>query len=126
MVMNVGFFNRVKRYVAIFLVALVGLLTLNNALFIHIHNLPDGNIVVHAHPFLASSQPNSANNPTNHQHTKVEFHVLDSLMLLFTFCIVAYLISVLVGEKKYFFPCVSVHFNRTPRLLTNKAPPVLA
>jgi hypothetical protein len=44
------------------------LFCLQNSLFnTHVHVLPDGSVVRHAHPF-------SHNNPNGHQHNHAEFH----------------------------------------------------
>ncbi|MFP4557560.1 MAG: hypothetical protein ACLFNU_11890 [Bacteroidales bacterium] len=124
--MNAGVFLKVKKYFAIFLMGVVGFLILNNALFLHLHTLPNGKVIAHAHPFSKTSQTDSSGSPINHQHTKVEFHLLDSLMLLFTIGIIVFAINKLFGHKVYFFAYIPALLSRRPQLLTNKAPPVLA
>jgi len=49
---------------------------LNQAMFVHTHHLPDGTTVVHAHPF--DNQKESENPAEQHQHTKIEYVLLDN------------------------------------------------
>lgn len=71
-----------KHSIFIALTVLVGGLILNNVLFMHIHLLPDGEIVVHAHPF---SNGHKTSEPVNqHEHSDSEYNFFDSLLLLFS------------------------------------------
>lgn len=54
------------------------LLITNNAFFTHIHKLPNGNIITHAHPFNKSENSNS----TQHTHTDFQIFILQQLQLL--------------------------------------------
>lgn len=63
-----------RRYTARLLLVLWGLITLNGAVFRHAHRLPDGRIIVHAHPYKLTNQPG----PTPYNpHTKAELVWLD-------------------------------------------------
>lgn len=48
----------------------------NKAFFSHIHILPDGKIIVHAHPYSKNNQDNKSKQ-ANHTHTKIDFYVID-------------------------------------------------
>ncbi len=47
----------------------------NKAFFSHIHILPDGNIIVHAHPFSKKKQTNNPKQ-ANHTHTNFQFYLI--------------------------------------------------
>lgn len=79
---DAGFGKWFKRIFSIALMALVGGLIFNNALFMHIHLLPDGEIVVHAHPFNAEEKTTEPIN--QHEHSDSEYSFFDSLLLLFS------------------------------------------
>ncbi len=63
-----------RRYTARLLLVLWGLITLNGTVFRHAHRLPDGRIIVHAHPYKLTNQPGPL--PYN-PHTKAELVLLD-------------------------------------------------
>lgn len=112
-----------KKYFAIILVGVVGLLTLNNALFTHFHKLANGDLIVHAHPFSKSSQ--TSNPSQTHEHTKVELLVLDNLLLLFV-GIILVTISSLVSTQKVERFCATLAIKYTRfRHFSNRAPPSL-
>lgn len=116
-----GLKNIFKKYFAIFLVAIVGGLILNNILFIHLHLLPDGEIIVHAHPFSKTQQ---AENPLQpHQHSKVEILFFDSLLLLFVAAILHQLSAVVRKWKAQNVHYSYILLQNTPQVITNKAPP---
>ncbi len=52
------------------------LVNLNQAMFVHTHQLPDGTKVVHAHPFDSEKENNDP--ADQHQHSKIEYVVLDN------------------------------------------------
>jgi len=66
------------------------LLIINNALFIHIHKLPDGNIIAHSHPYNKSE---NLPNHNQHNHTNSEILLLlqlQTLIIVFIVGIVFY------------------------------------
>lgn len=71
--------TRIKRLITGLLVLIMCLFTANWALFTHVHVLPDGSVVSHAHP-VSKQTDNSGDN--NHQHSSLEIFVLDQLNVL--------------------------------------------
>lgn len=71
--------NITKKSIAFLLIAFVGLLVANEAIYRHTHHI-NGNTVTHAHPYDASSndQPSQT-----HQHSKAQIVFLNMLELLF-------------------------------------------
>ena len=121
--MKAAFIATAKRYIAIILVIIVGLVTLNNILFVHAHKLSNGTLVVHAHPFSKSTE--GANNQP-HQHSKVEYSFIDSLLLLFAISIATFSVLVLCTNRALHFLYSAQVTSFLLQRLTNKAPPVLA
>ncbi len=120
--MKAGMPYIVKKTFAIVLLGIIGLLTLNNALFMHLHRLPNGTLIVHAHPFSNTNQADDSSQ--THQHTKVELLVISNLLLLFS-------VGVLVLATSFFQPKLiarSYSYNllglNTLRNISNRAPPV--
>ena len=59
---------------------IMGSLLLNQALYTHTHVLPNGSIVSHAHPFNKSQESQGG---SSHQHSTLEFFLLQNLQILF-------------------------------------------
>jgi len=103
-----------KRGLVFGLLGLIGLLTINNALFIHTHFFLNGQTKTHAHPF---------NSNDNHSHTQGELFFLSNLMLLFM------LIAYTNSKRNYFDPTKLQIFNYLipekyqSGVVTNRAPP---
>lgn len=113
--------NIIKKAFAYLVLGVVGTLILNKAVFLHTHKLNDGTVVVHAHPFQASTDSHS-NNP--HQHTKSGIYYFDQLSFLYsqlpddvTFHAAAY-------HTIHFAEKVSFYFENYHACLKNRAPPV--
>lgn len=119
--MKACMYNITKKYFAIVLVGVVGLLTLNNALFMHIHKLPCGQLVVHAHPFASTNQ--SSNDQPSHQHSKVELLVFDSLLLLYSNTTSCRALVVDQNQEIILFPYRATIRQNAPQNISNKAPP---
>jgi len=113
--------NRIKPFFTAFLVAIVGLLWLNNVLFVHFHKLDNNSIVAHAHPF-SKSTANSQN--TGHQHSSEELIVLDALLLLFTAAIIAFAIIKSVSKTVFTVYKYKLFLSLEHIIYLNKAPPL--
>jgi len=74
-----GVINITKKSFAFLLIALVGLVVANEAIYRHTHHI-NGQTVTHAHPYETSSddQPSQT-----HQHNKAQIAFLNLLELLF-------------------------------------------
>ena len=79
------FHSHLKRLAAGLMIALISVLLVNRALYIHIHVQSDGSVVSHAHPF---SKKSGTSQGTEHQHTSLDFFLLDQLdVLVFFACV---------------------------------------
>lgn len=70
------FGHRLKGIISILLIAVMTTLMLNRLVYIHVHILPDGTGISHAHPF---SKNNTGNPGNSHQHSNMELYLLDQL-----------------------------------------------
>lgn len=75
--------NRVRKItakvLALVLVVVMGLLIANKAAYIHAHEMADGTIVYHAHPF---NKKNDSEPFKSHEHTDFEFWLLGQIGVL--------------------------------------------
>lgn len=121
--MKRGIFSIVRRLFVLVLVAVVGLLAINNAAFYHLHKLSDGRIVAHAHPFTHSG---SSDGPIqSHKHSQQEYLFFDSILVLFVICPFLILAIVQQVNRQASFSYHFLFLNGIPQKLTNKAPPFL-
>jgi hypothetical protein len=101
-----------KQLIAGLLVLIMCLFTVNGALFIHIHVMPDGTFISHAHPFSKKTDDPKGN---HHQHSSIEFFVLNQLNIL---ALGVSLIFVLMAVSKP----VTIHFLAEDPHLSPLAP----
>lgn len=98
----------------------MGLLFVNNTIFMHTHKMADGTLVTHAHPYNKS---NDTEPIKSHNHTKVEFVVIQNLGLFFTLFICSFLL-IIPKKKKSFIPYFTLRFLIFLTLLhKGRAPP---
>ncbi|MEA1877644.1 MAG: hypothetical protein U9N86_12340 [Bacteroidota bacterium] len=84
----------VLQLIVVLMVALMGMMIGNRIMFLHVHILPDGTQVHHAHPFDKSTE----NSPSSqHHHTGSELIVLSALQLLFLFAVIAVILNSVKG-----------------------------
>jgi len=83
------------QFTVVLMIALMGMMIGNRIMFLHVHILPDGTSVRHAHPFDKSTE-NSSN--SQHHHTYYELIALSALQLLFLFAVIAVLLNSVKGE----------------------------
>jgi hypothetical protein len=103
-----------KRAFVFGLLGLIGILTINNSLFIHTHTLLNGQTETHAHPFSSSK---------THQHSQGELNLLSSLLLLFIAFAPFFTVAKAFVIKKTFI-CDPNFFNKFQlSALSNRAPP---
>jgi len=120
--MKQGQHNTIIRMTALLMVAAMSLLILNKALFTHTHITKGGQIVSHSHPF----KPETGNNsPAAHQHTAVQFHLLDNLQLFYPILFLLLTLA-LFSNKKNYNAGQKAHFSKLQIASRyGRAPPVL-
>ncbi|PWD98053.1 hypothetical protein [Marinilabilia rubra] len=120
--MKQGQHNTIIRMTALLMIAAMSLLILNKALFTHTHITKGGQIISHSHPF----KPETGNNsPAAHQHTAVQFHLLDNLQLFFPILFLFISLALFRNKKKY-TTSLKAHFSESDIASRyGRAPPVL-
>ncbi len=111
-----------KKFTIALLIVIMGCLLINQALYTHTHVRPDGSIVSHAHPFNKAQESKQAG---SHQHSSLEFLLLQSLNLLF----LTALVSLVLNKPDLEFLKVQINTEGyIPALLIlshGRAPPVV-
>jgi hypothetical protein len=105
--MKTTFLNKIKKLVAGLLVILMGMLIVNNVVFIHAHKLSNGKILIHAHPYNKSKDPAPLK---KHSHTVNGLFQISYFQLLF-FVPLLRIINILQEKhtNKFFYKTHSVH-----------------
>lgn len=118
--MKTTFRKKIQKLVSGLLVFSVGLLIVNNVVFLHTHKLANGNIIVHAHPYNKSQDSAPFK---KHNHSSKELFHISSIQLLFITAVFSILCILLTAYKRvYFFQTPTVHFNYFFRLKGREPP----
>ena len=111
----------IKQVKTILGICIIGMLVINNIVFIHAHKLPNGYIIIHAHPFNKSKD---AVPFKIHYHSNVEFLLLHNLQLLF-FVGIFILGAKFLYKSEFLYTCCSpVFFNPAIHHFSRRGPPV--
>ena len=89
------------------MIAFVIMLMVNKSLFIHTHIMPDGTVVVHAHPYNKTSDSAPIK---SHNHSKLELVFLANLQLLM---LISFFVLVLLVLSKKIKLSTDISFNYT-------------
>lgn len=83
------------------MIIIMAAMLVNKAVYIHVHVLPDGTLITHAHPF--NKTPDSSQSQ-KHQHSSLEFFLLQELeLLMLTTIMVLVLVKVSRNLAKRWF-----------------------
>ena len=116
--------NRVIKSAKIILgISIIGMLVINNLIFLHAHKLANGYVIIHAHPFNKSkdSAPFKM-----HHHSNAEFFLLHHVQLFF------YIGSFILGAKFVLKPiftydyCAPSFINSFTYNFTKRGPPAIS
>ncbi len=114
--------NITKKFAVICMIGIIGLLTINNVMFLHSHKLDNGNFVTHAHPYDKS---NDSAPIKSHHHSKTELIFLENLQLLFIFILISF-IALDVAKKKSYVAIIRVFYTQDYEILHfGRAPPLV-
>jgi len=97
----------------------MGMLITNKAVFLHVHKLEDGTIIVHAHPYDKS---NDSKPYKSHHHSNAEFLFFQNLEILFLIVFLTLALIAYVKKGKISFKlitentliCINLHKGRAP------------
>lgn len=109
-----------KQSVTGLMILVIGIMLLNKAAYTHVHILPNGSLVTHAHP-LSNSAESKKN--TSHQHSSLELFLLDSLEVLILCAIAAFILK--QAASTYVFREVALQHLHPVQIpvLPGRAPP---
>lgn len=114
--------NKITIKAATFLViGIMALIVANKAVFLHTHQLANGTLIAHAHPFDRS---NDTNPHKSHHHTQTELVFLDSFKILYPIFLVLLAVclspissrSPAVIPTQYSSACIFIYQGRAPPL----------
>ena len=111
----------IKTASILFLMIIV-ILIFNNIVWQHIHVLPDGTLVTHAHPYSKNTEDSPAK---QHHHTTAEMLLLESLAI---FIPIAFLtLAIIAFLQKEIFSLKHIEFGVTnlPLHINGRAPPFI-
>ena len=90
------FFRKIQKYASVLLLFMLLIVMYNNIANQHYHLLPNGQMVVHAHPFSKSE----SNEPQKqHTHTTSQLFVIAQINNLFTLLLILSFIFWFIQEK---------------------------
>ncbi len=103
------------------MIGIMGMLLVNQAMFMHTHKLDNGVYVTHAHPYNKVDDPGLVK---SHHHTKAEWVFLKNLEVLYLFIILVFVLLTFPDKAKhplftlsYYNPaCVIPYNGRAPPL----------
>jgi len=90
--------NIPSKTIAIFLIVIVGIFSINEYLYIHKHIFKDGSVVVHAHPYNKSTD---TDHNKSHQHDAGDLVYLASLQTFIP--VVIFVFIAFVSSVKHIF-----------------------
>ena len=116
------FVKNITRKVAIIcMIGIIGLLTINNVVFLHSHQLANGKIITHAHPYNKS---NDSAPIKSHHHSKIELTFLVNLQLLFIFTLIFIFVLDVTKMKSYVVINQQFYPQSFKILCQGRAPPL--
>lgn len=114
--------NSVHRILSFLLVSLFLLMATNRVFYLHSHKLPDGKVIVHAHPFnkLRDNQPFKM-----HHHSAFELFLLSHVEMLFFLGALSLVLLTLVLERGIVFYLTRNYKTLVYSKKQSRAPPEL-
>jgi hypothetical protein len=112
-------YNILKKIITFGMICIMGMLIINNSVFMHTHKLSDGTVIIHSHPYDKS---NDSKSHKTHHHTKAEFVFLENIEILFPILFLTISFSAYT-QKSYFYShiisgntssCIIIHNGRAP------------
>lgn len=113
--------NFVVKFLSLISLSILLLNIVNKSLYVHSHQLENGEIVTHAHPF---NQENDNNPLKSHKHTSLEYLMLSAFdVFLLSFMLFVITVFVEVYKENYILKTVIKQFYFYYK--QNKSPPIL-
>jgi len=108
--MRINVIGITRKLLPFIMIGVIGLLVVNKTLNTHTHQMIDGTLVSHSHPY---DKPNDTNPIKSHQHTKTAFYFFEIIdILVFTLYGLIILLFLSGKEKLALYPVIV--FNSEP------------
>lgn len=112
----------IRKKIALTLLIVISAVVLNNSLFVHVHRLDTGEIIVHAHPFNPFSK--AADSTAKHNHNAIDLQLIQVLNSANIWIIaVALVLSICLLRTKITFNRISNFFLSFYKNNTRIRPP---
>ena len=114
--------NRVVKLITYFVIGVMGMLIVNNVAFTHVHQLDDGTIVKHAHPY---KKENDTSPYKTHHHSNADLIFYQNLKILFLVAFFVLGLVLFVKKERVIFELAAEHALSYIFLHEGRAPPFL-
>lgn len=112
----------VKKLFLFAMIAVLGFLIINKAVFVHTHKLENGTVYTHAHPY---NKAKDALPFKSHHHTEAQFLFFNHQNLIYFSSSYVFALMVIACIKQAFFYNDRVFYSSVYCLNSDRAPPVL-
>ncbi len=120
--MKTAFRNITLKFITLLMIGVMGMFIVNKAIFLHLHKLNDGTVIVHAHPFDKS---NDSKPYKSHHHSNAEFLFFQNIEILFLVAFLTFALLTIVKKEKFSsfiikrqaLSCIILHKGRAPPIL---------
>jgi len=102
------------------MILIMGIILVNRAVYTHVHVLPDGSMIAHAHPFSKNSENNKNN---SHQHSNLDIFLLDMMNVLILSTIIACILKRFAQSAQFSPPTEEQIFPSLIPVSPGRAPP---
>lgn len=110
----------IKQLGVVLMILVMATLLLNKAVYIHVHVMPNGTVLTHAHPFNKTADSTQGK---SHHHSNLEFFMFQALEILILSSAVVLILMNLSQriEKRWFIQ--DYHVPALIPISTGRAPP---
>ena len=115
--------NSVLKLITYFMIGVMGVFIVNKIVFTHVHQLDDGTIVKHAHPY---NKANDATPYKTHHHSNADLVFFQNLSTLFLVAFFVLGLVLFVRKEKVNFRLAVEHALVYISLHKGRAPPILS
>jgi len=102
------------------LILIMGIMLINKAIYTHVHVLPDGSVIVHAHPFSKNTENNKGN---SHHHSNLDIFLLEMMNVLILSTIITITLKLFAQSAQFNPPTEEQLFPSLIPLSPGRAPP---
>ena len=113
--------NRARKLIVLFIIGLIGMLIANNIAFTHVHQLDDGTIIEHAHPY---NKANDSEPIKSHHHSNAELLFFQNIAILFFTAFLTLGVVLFAISKRVAFGLILEHASTYINLYKGRAPPI--